>query len=155
MSWSSAAEGAAKSTAGSTAGGAAPSVATGATGSSIYGQMADQGMGQTPTAASSGFEIETSNVNTGVGPTVANAPNTGYWDSAMNNLEKFQAGQKASMPEAWRARGNNPETYGYLYNKFGEVASMGGGGKSGAAPITTNINYQQPENEYLRKRRGY
>jgi hypothetical protein len=117
--------------------------------------MADQGMGQTAPAASSGFGIDMSNANTGTGPTVANTPASGWVDNAMNKLGEFQKGEKATMQDAWRNRGNNPETYGYLYGKVGEVAGMAGGGKGGAVPVNTYINYQQPENEYLRRRRGY
>ena len=79
--------------------------------------------------------------------------NPSFFDKAGSYLDRFQKGEKQSMGEAWKGRGNNPETYGYAYNKLNSLSGMGKQ-SGGAAPITTNISYQQPENEYLRKRRG-
>jgi hypothetical protein len=155
MSWGSAAEGA------SEAGSGASAASSGAGGATITGQMADLG-GQSSTPASSGFSLEaTNNANSGVGPTVdaANTQTYGTTDPSImqqtgNYLERFQKGQGNSMGGAVERFGNNPETYGYLYDKVGRLASAKSGG-GGAAPITTNISYQQPQNDYLRRRRGY
>jgi hypothetical protein len=79
-----------------------------------------------------------------------------YLQQAGNALERFQAGGNQSMGTAVEKFGNNPETYGYLYGKANQISGMAGKqGGGGAAPITTNITYQQPVNPYLAKRGRY
>lgn len=143
-----------------------------ATGASVgnYMQGAGESVGAGSATAntvgnSAGFSLG----GTDVGPTVSSTqpagtiseiPNSletantaaqpGWFDNAMDYLERFQKGRKQNMPEAWRGRGNNPETYGYLTGKVDDIMGMGGSG-GGVAPITTNINYQEPENPYLRR----
>lgn len=99
---------------------------------------------------SGGFSLGDGSTGTSVGPTVASSGQAGWFDSAMDYLDRFQKGKRQNMPEAWRGRGNNPETYGYLAGKVDDIMGMSGSG-GGAAPITTNINYQEPENPYLRR----
>lgn len=75
------------------------------------------------------------------------------WSKAVDGLERFQKGGDASIGDAWKNRGFNAETAGYLYNKVNQVA--GAGKQAPASPINTTINYQQPTNPYLEKRRRY
>lgn len=154
MSWDSATSaGSNGATGASSAAGAAGSMA--GNGSSLYGQMADVG-GSAP--AQSGFSMDAvSSPNTGTGPTVDNGnmqtygtKDPSYLDKGMKGIEQFQKGGQHSLREAYNGFGNNPETYGYIASKI----PQGGGG--GAAPaMTTNISYQQPQNDYLKKHRGY
>lgn len=68
----------------------------------------------------------------------------------VNTLERFSRGQGQGLGDTAKNFGNNPETYGAAYGFLNRLASMGKGG-SGAAPITINSSYQQPENEYLKR----
>jgi len=73
-------------------------------------------------------------------------------------ISRFMQGQNQDLGQAYENFGNNPETYGYLFNKVYTVGRGlgGGGGQQQAAPITINTNYQQEtENPYLRKYRRY
>lgn len=74
-------------------------------------------------------------------------------------ISRFMQGQNQDLGQAYENFGNNPETYGYLFNKVytvGRGLGGGGGGQQQAAPITINTNYQQEtENPYLRKYRRY
>lgn len=74
-------------------------------------------------------------------------------------ISRFMQGQNQDLGQAYENFGNNPETYGYLFNKVytvGRGLGGGGGGQQQAAPITINTNYQQEtDNPYLRKYRRY
>lgn len=73
-------------------------------------------------------------------------------------ISRFMQGQNQDLGQAYENFGNNPETYGYLFNKVYTVGRglSGGGGQQQAAPITINTNYQQEtDNPYLRKYRRY
>lgn len=73
-------------------------------------------------------------------------------------ISRFMQGQNQDLGQAYENFGNNPETYGYLFNKVYTVGKgLGGsGGQQQAAPITINTNYQQEtDNPYLRKYRRY
>ena len=73
-------------------------------------------------------------------------------------ISRFMQGQNQDLGQAYENFGNNPETYGYLFNKVYTVGRGlgGGGGQQQAAPITINTNYQQEtDNPYLRKYRRY
>lgn len=73
-------------------------------------------------------------------------------------ISRFMQGQNQDLGQAYENFGNNPETYGYLFNKVYTVGKGlgGGGGQQQAAPITINTNYQQEtDNPYLRKYRRY
>lgn len=133
--------------------------------------------------ASSGFSIEPANTagtvgqtGSGMGPTIENtadlvnntpniynesAANLRDWgteapsalDKVVNLYGRFNKGSNQNLTETYNKFGNNPETYGAAY---GLVNKMAGSGKpAGAAPITTNISYQQPVNPYLAKRGRY
>lgn len=149
----------------------ASKIGEGSQAASLYGQMADvggkggeaggaAGAGVQPVEPTSGFSMQTEGANAGQGPTVAagnvqtyGTANPSFMDKGVNMLERFQKGSGNNLSEAWKARGNNPETYGAIY---GAVNKMAGTGKpQSGAPITTNISYQQPENPYLRKRGRY
>ncbi len=146
----------------------ASKVGEGSQAASLYGQMADVGGKSSESAGAgvgsfgpnSGFAMRTEGANTGQGPTVDagnvqtyGTANPSFMDRSINALERFQKGGSNNLSEAWKARGNNPETYGAV---FGLVSKMAGTGKpQSGAPITTNISYQQPENPYLRKRGRY
>lgn len=75
--------------------------------------------------------------------------NPSIMDKGFNSLERFQKGQNQSLPEAYKSFGNNPETYGAAYGMLNKLSGMGK--QSGAAPITINSSYQQPENTYLKR----
>lgn len=163
MSESSSVAEAAGSTA-SNAGGAAGSVVDG---SSLY----VNGIGQT--AGGGEFTLGAAEgANVGVGPTVANAADPSaynaasaqvtadqakygtadpsWWDKTMAFLSDYQKGTDANLAQAWKNKGFNGQTAGYIGNKMSGM--MKGGGATGqAAPVTINNSYQQPENEYLKR----
>ena len=72
----------------------------------------------------------------------------------MNSLERFSKGGEQSLGEAWKNRGWNPETAGYVYTKANQIAAAGKQ-PSQASPMNTTVNYQQPTNPYLAKRGRY
>lgn len=168
MSWGSAAtEGA--STAGASAGSAASNTASSA---GSVGSGVTQSAGSAPAFDTSaaggvgGYGIDATDTGAGAGSGVNmtasqsadmasyGEANPSYMDKAMSGLEKFQKGGEQSLPEAWRDRAwDNPATYGYVAGKVQGMA--GGGGGNQPANVTTNISYQQPQNDYLRRRRGY
>lgn len=171
MSWGTAAEGASSAGSGAASGigSAASGVGTGAAGSSIYGQMADSAANSGASAVQpvSGFSLdavnstgEAANLASGASKDVANMETYGTTtpslvDKATNTIERFQKGGKQSFNDM--SFDNSPEMYGYLYDKANAISGMAGaaGKGGGAAPITTNISYQQPENPYLKKRGRY
>lgn len=70
----------------------------------------------------------------------------------LDMLKRFQKGGSMDTADAYKNFGNNPETYGYLMGKMGQLGNMRQQGQQ--QPMVTNISYQPPENAYL-KRRGY
>lgn len=170
MSWGSAAtEGA--STAGSSAAGSAGSAAASNT-ASTAGSGVTQSAANAPAFDTSaaggvgGYGINATDTGAGAGSGVnmtasqsADMGNYGeanpsFMDKAMTHLDKFQKGSEQSLPEAWESRSwSNPATYGYVAGKVQALGGAGGGNQP--ANVTTNISYQQPQNDYLRRRRGY
>jgi len=69
-------------------------------------------------------------------------------------LDRFQKGGNQGIADTYKNFGNNAETYGAAYGLANKL-SAAGKPQGGAAPITTNINYQQPVNPYLQKRGRY
>lgn len=141
---------------------------TGSTLGQAAGTMSDSGgfalnatptMGPTVDAASSlGNTAQT------IGPSYLQAGSPMYSTTDYSQLpqgsmiSRFMQGQNQDLGQAYENFGNNPETYGYLFNKVYTIGKSlgGGGGQQQAAPITINTNYQQEtENPYLRKYRRY
>lgn len=79
--------------------------------------------------------------------------NPTFVDKSVNTLERFQKGGDANLVEAWKNKGFNAETAGYIYNKANQMAAANK--QSPTNPINTTINYQQPTNPYLAKRGRY
>lgn len=126
----------------------------------IYGNMADLG-GSGTAPEVSGFSYNVSEPIASQGPSVANANmqefgkyEPSFLDKVGKTLEDFQSGKGQNMVEAWKNRGLNARTAGYAVGKL-EGFTKGGGNGSSQPQIVNNIAYQQPENEYLRRRRGY
>lgn len=81
--------------------------------------------------------------------------NPSMWDKAVGTIDRFNKGGNQNLPEAWKNFGNNPETYGYVSNKLAGLTRGAGGGQSAPASVNTTVNYQQPSNPYLERRRRY
>lgn len=128
----------------------------------IAGAVGNTGAGTGFASAGQGFSIEPATTNM-TGPTMYNASrmdniNTVEVPQQGNFFTRFMDGQNQDLGQAYENFGNNPETYGYLFNKVYTVVKSlgGGGGQQQAAPITINTNYQQEtDNPYLRKYRRY
>lgn len=134
------------------------------------GSMAESSSANAPTSQAfqptSGFSVDAGAGNTPTdGTLVSMTPNQmadkdyygtanpTFADKSANMLERFQKGGNQGLNESYKNFGNNPETYGAAY---GLASRMAGSGKpASAAPITTNISYQQPTNSYLQKRGRY
>ena len=82
----------------------------------------------------------------------ANTASPTFVEGMTDMLKRFRSGGEQSLGDAYKNFGNNPETYGYLSGKAGELAKTG----QQNAPVAPIVypSYQQPENPYL-KRRGY
>lgn len=130
---------------GSTAGTA---MDTGSTAASTPGGW-DMGTANDISAANQSMDI-TGSVNS---PSEMGPAESSWLEKAYSTYDRFNKGADQSLPEAWKNRGMNPETFGYGYGKLNQFASLGKGGQTPQAPATIN-NYQHPENPYLRKR-GY
>lgn len=107
-----------------------------------------------------GWGVDTQNSIGAANSNLATYGNTSpsWLDNTMNTYDRFSKGGDMSLPKAYETYqkggfGNNPETYGYIYSKLGQFAKGGGGGQP-MQPASINVNYQQPDNPYLR-RRGY
>lgn len=77
-----------------------------------------------------------------------------FMDKAGAMYDRFTNGQNASLGNSMKNFGNNPETYGKVYGILTSFAKGGGGGGGSVQPASITNYYQQPQNEYLRKR-GY
>lgn len=139
MSWGQAAEGGSK-------------LGEGTQAANTYGDMASAGGGAESGASAggaqpfSGFEVTPKATQ---GPTTGAADMQTYGTSdpsfmqrAGNSLERFQRGGNQGLNDTYKNFGNNPETYGAIYGMANKMA--GSGKPASAAPITTNISYQQP-----------
>lgn len=153
---SEAANGAASAgSAASTAGTTASTVGTMGEGASMLGSAGESGaymnaLGQTQPQA--GFSLGAAE-GAGAGPTTTNAaniPEASWWDKTVNFLDDYQRGKEANIGQAWKNRGLNGHTVGYVGGKL-EGMMKGGGGSTQAAPVTINNTYDQPENEYLKR----
>jgi hypothetical protein len=126
--------------------------------SSVYGQMADVG-GDGTAASPSGFSIGPATTGVSEGPTLANAAgSTGpqtptLMQNMMNNYENFNKGMNSNLVDAWRDKGMNAGTAGYVYGKVNQFAGAAKGPQP-MQPANIIVNNQQPQNEYLKKR-GY
>lgn len=96
-------------------------------------------------------------MNTGAGPTVANynlqtygTSDPSWLDKSMQFLDEYQKGKEQTLPQAWKNKGMNAQTAGYIGGKM-EGMLKGGGASGQPAPVTINNSYQQPENEYLKR----
>jgi hypothetical protein len=155
-------------TAASNAGSAASNAGTAATTASTMGEGASavgaagesgmyvNGIGQTQPG---GFTLgmEEGAMNTGTGPTVAQAniqdygtADPSWFDKTAKFLDEYQKGKEQNIGQAWKNKGFNAQTAGYVGGKM-EGMMKGGGGGTQAPPVTLNNTYQQPENEYLRR----
>jgi hypothetical protein len=146
MSWGAAAEGAGNSgAAGSAVGNGVSSVSSpafsggGAAGSGVNA-------GSAPAYDTGGFNIDAAN-----GARTAQGPS--FMDRGADMLDRFKKGGSQDVMQAWQNRGNNPETYGYMMGKLNSMTNSNNRDQR-LPPMTTNVSYQQPQNEYL-KRRGY
>ena len=83
-------------------------------------------------------------------------PNPTMLDKAGAVYDRFTQGQQNSMVKAYNKFGNNPETYGYLYQKLSGLSGIGSN-RGGGQPVTFNISSQQPSSDpmsdYYRRRR--
>jgi len=77
----------------------------------------------------------------------------GFMDKAVNMYDRLYKGGEQNIVQAYKNRGNNPETYGYALAKLNSLTN--GASAPEAPPMVTNISYQQPENSYLRRFRRY
>jgi hypothetical protein len=68
------------------------------------------------------------------------------WDSVVRYADRFQEGQGSNYKEAMQNFGNNPETYGYAFQKVSDLSKLGGAPPS-TRPADVNINYQQPNDD--------
>lgn len=123
------------------------------TGAGVVAQQASPGWGLGPDTVQGLNADQASNLGT------YGSVNPSWMEKAYGMYDRFTKGGNMSFPEAYKAYqggefGNNPETYGFIYNKLGQVARMGGGGMQPMQPASINVSYQQPDNPYLRKR-GY
>lgn len=138
MSWGEGASGAAEAGSNASNAGSVGVMASDATPSYSF-NMGDVG----GTGADAGYSLETA----------GNTPSAPWYDQVYDYYDRFTKGMEQKAPDAYKNFGNNPETYGYAYGKLNQFAGMGKGGQSPQAP-SINVNYQQPDNPYLRKR-GY
>ena len=141
---------------------------TGSTLGQAAGTMSDSGgfaLNATPTVGPTvDAASNIGNTSQSIGPSYLQADSPMYSTTDYTQvpqgsmISRFMQGQNQDLGQAYENFGNNPETYGYLFNKVYTVGRglSGGGGQQQAAPITINTNYQQEtENPYLRKYRRY
>lgn len=87
-----------------------------------------------------------------VGP-IVNAP-AGYGapsfiDKTMDYVDRFTGGMKSNMGQAYKAFGNNPETYGYAAQRLGDLLRTAPGAPP--PPVMNTTIYQQSPNSYGRR----
>lgn len=138
---------------------AASTASTMGEGASAVGAAGESGMyvngiGQTQPG---GFTIgmEEGAMNAGTGPTVANynletygTADPSWLDKSMKFLDEYQKGKEQTLPQAWKNKGMNAQTFGYIGGKM-EGMMKGGGASGQATPIIMNNQQPQNDKEYL------
>lgn len=144
--------GSAASTAGSAAN-TASTISEGALGAGESGTYMNA-LGQTqPSSFTLGAEQGA--MNAGTGPTVANynletygTADPSWLDKSMKFLDEYQKGKEQTLPQAWKNKGMNAQTFGYIGGKM-EGMMKGGGASGQATPIIMNNQQPQNDKEYL------
>ena len=150
----------------------ASSVGQGASGGvGSYGSMTSGAMGSGAGPVSNGVGAGAQGFSFGgaenvaatssMGPTAAagqnidtyGTANPGFMDKAVNMYDRLNKGGEQNIVQAYKNRGNNPETYGYALAKLNSLTN--GAAAPEAPQMVTNVSYQQPENSYLRRFRRY
>jgi hypothetical protein len=93
-----------------------------------------------------------------VGPTMGapsgyGAPSPSFLDRTMGYIGRFNGGMNSDMGQAYKGFGNNPETYGFMTRKLGDLMRTAPGAPPPPAMTTNIYNNQGVPNSY--GRRGY
>ena len=84
-----------------------------------------------------------------------NTTNPDFWQQGYDTYDRFSKGMNNDLPTAWKNRGNNPETYGYVYGKMSNLSGGGGGPAVPNSNMTVITQQGEKQEMYPSRRRRY